>query len=97
MHSPSQAVWPDVEIKSSQSFPKVAQKGATVILTLLRRDLFQIGPKSHQIFRQLWKKACGQDLSKIAQSGHTGQKPALDAMTCSTVLQLKWRPYCHSF
>ena len=57
------AVWPDIGVKM---FPKVAQIDATAVFPL--SDTFQKSPKSHQCF---CKQNCCQELSKIAQSGHT--------------------------
>ena len=61
------AVWPDVEIKSSPSFPKVAQKGATVV----RIMLFTFTQKGIINFDHFLKNICQKDFSKIVQSGHT--------------------------
>ena len=61
-----QTVWPDVGIKSSQIFSKVAQKAAR--LYLLKKRLF---PKSHKCFGYFYKKFCSQGFWKTAQCNHT--------------------------
>ena len=52
---------------------KLTQKVVTAMFTLKRK--FLNNPKSYQIFGLFCKKICYQDLSKIAQSGHTDQRP----------------------
>ena len=43
--------WPDVELKISPIFKKVAQQVTTAVFT--SKDVFQNGPKSNQILRKL--------------------------------------------
>ena len=63
-------MWPDYEIKSSPSFPKVAPKGTTVVFTevlcfptVAQKVIINVG--------YFLKKICHPDFPKIAQSGHT--------------------------
>ena len=73
----SSSVWPDIWIKSSPKFPKVAQKIAKQFLyksSVFRKQL-KISPN---VWTTFVKEICCQELSKIAQSGHT------DASTSSS-------------
>ena len=69
-----QPVWPDVEIKSSPIFPMFAQKESTEILNW-KVPFFKIAPKVIKYLGYFLTKICSQDLSKIAQSGHTALNP----------------------
>ena len=60
-------VWPDVKIKSSPIFPIVNLKESTDVLDWIV-PFFKMAPKYLGYF---FKKICSQDLSRIAQSGHT--------------------------
>ena len=63
---------PNDAIKSSQNSPNVAQKVATVVFTLVLMINQQPKQVTRRYFGYFCKKICHQDLSKIAQSGHTG-------------------------
>ena len=59
------SVRPDAEIKSS---PKISNSWL-----YLKQDVFQKSPKTQNTFGLLFGEFfCGQELSKIVQSGHTG-------------------------
>ena len=58
-------VWPNVGIKSSQNFPRVATE-------FCLKNVFQNIPKSHQIICQLIKENLMQKNFKITRLGHTG-------------------------
>ena len=71
-----QPVWPEIDVKSSPNFPRVAQKVATVVF-------FQNSSKSHQTFGVTFERK----FLKIAQSGHTVQcaqvmNPMVAGKTC---------------
>ena len=62
--------WPDVEMKRSPIFPKVAQKVADE--DYLKRSIFQNNPpKITQNLGYFCNKIYSQDLSKMFQSDHT--------------------------
>ena len=63
-------VWPEIEVKSSQKFSRMAQKVATVVSTW-KVMFFKRVPKVTRHLGYFWKKICQQELSKIVQSGHT--------------------------
>ena len=56
--------------KKPKSFQKLPKKWPQQFL--LESEVFQHGPKSHQIFWLLFMKIFRQELLKIAQSGHAG-------------------------
>ena len=60
-----------IGMKGRPIFPKVAQKEAKKIIFVLY-DVFQGSPQSWQYLCYIYKNICHQDLSKLAQSGHTG-------------------------
>ena len=65
-------VWPDVEVKSSPNFRKVIQKWLVSHSNFyLKSDVFQNSPKRHHAFGQICEKIFHQELSRVAQSGHT--------------------------
>ena len=57
-------------LKVTHFFPKVAQKVATVVFS--SKIVFCKKPKIHNYLSYFCKKICHQELSRIAQSGHTG-------------------------
>ena len=69
----SRLVWPDSEIKSSPKFSKSCQKLASADITL--KVIFNSAQKVTVHLGYFWKKICSQELSKIAQSGHTDYAP----------------------
>ena len=62
-------VWPDVRVKSCQTFPIVAQKSTTADFTQ-KSSATQKSPKIHKYLSHFCMKICYKELSKIAQSGH---------------------------
>ena len=65
------AVWLEVEIGSSQIFPKICQKHSSTIY-YVKKEGFQNYHKSCQIFWIILKKHKAEMSRKIAQSCHTG-------------------------
>ena len=65
----SDTVRPDVEMKGSPIFPKVAQKVATAVCSKVL--VLQNRQKLCTHFGYFSKKICHQELSKNAHSGHT--------------------------
>ena len=57
-----QSEWPDVGIKSSPTISQTCQ---------ICSHILQNGPKRCPTFELLFKENLAQDLSRIAQSGHT--------------------------
>ena len=62
------AVWPDVGIKSSQNFPKVAPK-LTITVFNLKMMLYEIAQKVINYLGTF----CNKNFKKATQSGHTGR------------------------
>ena len=62
-------MWPDVEIKSRPNISQICQNVARWVLP--KTWSIQNTPKSNQIFGLLCVKNYRQELSKLAQSGHT--------------------------
>ena len=63
-------VWPNVGTKSSQMYPKRAQKVATAVW--IKSDIFNNCRISHQYLVYFCHNILYPDLSKITQWGHTG-------------------------
>ena len=62
-------VWPEVGVKSGPNPPKVAPKVSTAVFC--KSTILHNSPKCCSTFGLLLKEICPQELSKIAQSGHT--------------------------
>ena len=62
-------MWPDVGIKNYPNSPKVAHKVDTAVFAF--KMVFLNSPKVIKYSGYFCKKICCQELSKIAQSGHT--------------------------
>ena len=62
------SVWPDVRIKSSPNFPKVAKNLVTAFFTekVCFSKQHKKPPNGYS-----WKKICRKELSKIAQNGQS--------------------------
>ena len=67
----SLAVWPDGRIKGTPVAPKVAKNIDKLVFTL-KGMLFKMPKQFSKYLCYFYKKNCGQGISKIAQSGHTG-------------------------
>ena len=67
------SVWPDVRRKSSQNFETLAQKLAKEAFNH-KVMFFKIVHKVTKYLDYFCKKICCNELSKIAQSGHTGNR-----------------------
>ena len=65
------AVWPDAGIKINPSFPVRAQTVTKVIFYYIVTKCFKIAQKASKYLDHVDEKICCQELSKIAQSGHT--------------------------
>ena len=69
-----------LEQKVAQTYTKVAPKVATTVF-VLRSKVFIIAPRVTKYLGYYWKKNCHQELSKIAQSGHTVWEQKLQSVT----------------
>ena len=67
------SVWPDAWFKVAQMFSKVVLIISKPVFTLI--DHFKIAQKSTIFLGYFWEWICCQELSKIAQSGHTDHPP----------------------
>ena len=61
---------PDDGLKISPYFPNNTQNGATTVLTS-KVMFFTVGYKITKYLGHFCQENCSQELSKIAQSGHT--------------------------
>ena len=69
----SRSMWPDVGIKSSQIFPPNLPKRSNSSFNL-KCDLFKITQNVSEYLGYFCTEICHQELSKIAQSGHTDSR-----------------------
>ena len=63
-------VWPVVRIKCCPKFPKVAQKATQQFF--LKNDVFKVAQNDTQYLGYFCRKFWHQEVSEMAQSGHTG-------------------------
>ena len=76
-----EALWPDVWIKSSPNCCKSCPMVTPPVFTL-KVVLFYTAPKITKYLGYFWMKFCCQNLSKIAQSSHTGWKQQRLSQLC---------------
>ena len=83
-----QAEWPDAKLKSSPKFSKGCPKSNNCGLTW-KVMLFNLAQKFTMHLGYFWKKPRHQELSKIAQSGHTDCKHCTSMRSPSLMIKFK--------